>query len=64
MLNDGCVDQETTMLALKRLRVDELGLDDVEHLFLKGMIERYSRGQSFKAGYAIGEEVTTPRRCL
>lgn len=61
VLNDGCVDQETTMLALKRLRVDELGLDDVDIRFLKGMIERFMGGPvGLEAlASAIGEEATT-----
>ena len=61
VVNDGAIDLEVTKTALNALKVDELGLDDVDIRFLKGIIERFKGGpvgiESIAA--AIGEEEVT-----
>jgi len=55
------IDMETTISSLNALKVDELGLDDVDIAYLKGIIERFKGGLvGVEAiALAIGEEVTT-----
>jgi len=55
------ISKETTMAALLRLKVDELGLDDVDHKYLLGIIERFKGGPVGLESLAssIGEEATT-----
>ena len=59
--NDGKIDLDVTEKSLDALRVDELGLDDVDIRYLKGIIERFKGGpvgiESIAA--AIGEEEVT-----
>lgn len=61
VVNDGAINLEVTKTALNALKVDELGLDDVDIRFLKGIIERFKGGpvgiESIAA--AIGEEEVT-----
>ena len=61
VVNDGIIDLEVTKTALNALTVDELGLDDVDIRYLKGIIERFKGGpvgiESIAA--AIGEEEVT-----
>ena len=61
VLNDGHISVEIARQALDRLKVDALGLDDVDHKYLRGIIERYKGGpvgvESIAA--SIGEEATT-----
>ena len=61
VVNNGDIDLEVTKTALNALKVDELGLDDVDIRFLKGIIERFKGGpvgiESIAA--AIGEEEVT-----
>lgn len=61
VVNDGIIDLEVTKTALNALKVDELGLDDVDIRYLKGIIERFKGGpvgiESIAA--AIGEEEVT-----
>ena len=61
VVNDGVIDLEVTKTALNALKVDELGLDDVDIRYLKGIIERFKGGpvgiESIAA--AIGEEEVT-----
>ena len=61
VVNNGEIDLEVTKTALNALKVDELGLDDVDIRFLKGIIERFKGGpvgiESIAA--AIGEEEVT-----
>lgn len=61
VLNDGHISLEIAQKALDRLKVDALGLDDVDHKYLRGIIERYKGGpvgvESIAA--SIGEEPTT-----
>ena len=61
VVNDGAINLEVTKTALNALKVDELGLDDVDIRFLKGIIERFKDGpvgiESIAA--AIGEEEVT-----
>ena len=47
--------------ALRRLKVDELGLDDVDHKYLLGIIHRFRGGPVGLEAIAasIGEEPTT-----
>ena len=55
------IDIEITKSSLNALKVDELGLDDVDLAYLKGIIERFKGGPvGVEAiALAIGEEVTT-----
>ena len=61
VVNDGVIDLKVTNTALDALKVDELGLDDVDIRYLKGIIERFKGGpvgiESIAA--AIGEEEVT-----
>ena len=55
------IDLAITQKALERLRVDSLGLDDVDHRFLLGIIERFNGGPVGLEAIAnsIGEEAWT-----
>jgi len=55
------IDLAITKTALEKLRVDELGLDDVDHRFLLGIIERFKGGPVGLEAIAnsIGEEAWT-----
>lgn len=44
VLNDNVVDISITQLALDKLKVDHLGLDDVDLRYLRGIIERFDGG--------------------
>ena len=59
--NDGIVSTEIAQTALDRLRVDHLGLDAVDHKYLKGIIERFKGGPVGLEAIAssIGEEPMT-----
>ena len=61
IMNDGKINLEVTKQALDALKVDEIGLDDVDIRYLKGIIERFKGGpvgiESIAA--AIGEEQVT-----
>lgn len=55
------INEEITKKTLTALKVDELGLDDVDIAYLRGIIERFKGGPvGVEAiALAIGEEVTT-----
>ena len=55
------IDKEVTLEALKRLKVDEIGLDETDHDLLKSIIERFNGGPVGidALSSSIGEEVTT-----
>lgn len=61
VLNDNHIDLGIAQLALTRLKVDSLGLDDVDIRYLKGMIERFDGGPVGIEAIAasISEEVMT-----
>ena len=42
--NDNVIDIEVTTMALDRLKVDHIGLDDVDIRYLRGIIERFNGG--------------------
>ena len=44
VLNDGVISLDVAQTALDRLRVDSLGLDDVDIRYLRGIIERFRGG--------------------
>lgn len=44
VLNDNVIDLDITRIALDKLKVDSLGLDDVDIRYLKGIIERFDGG--------------------
>lgn len=44
VLNDNVIDFPITQLALNKLKVDDLGLDDVDLRYLRGIIERFDGG--------------------
>lgn len=58
---DEIIDENRTIEALNRLKVDKLGLDDVDHKYLLGIIQRFKGGpvgvESLAA--SIGEEPQT-----
>jgi Holliday junction DNA helicase RuvB len=42
--NNNLINMEVTSMALDRLKVDDIGLDDVDVRYLKGIIERFNGG--------------------
>ncbi len=61
VLGNGKIDLSITKIALDRLKVDELGLDDTDYHLLKSIIERFNGGPVGIEAIAssIGEEQTT-----
>ena len=61
VLNNGIIDEQICQQALDKLRVDKLGLDDVDHRYLKGIIEKFKGGPVGVEALAnsIAEETTT-----
>ena len=61
VLNDGIISYDVSQSALDRLRVDHLGLDAVDHKYLRGIIERFKGGPVGLEALAssIGEEPMT-----
>ena len=59
--NDGKIDLEIAQQALEKLKIDELGLDDVDIRYLLGIIERFKGGPVGVEAIAsaIGEESVT-----
>ena len=59
--NDGIINLDITQEALSKLKVDALGLDDVDIRYLKGIIERFHGGPVGVEAIAsaIGEEAVT-----
>ena len=55
------IDKETTVDALKKLKVDKIGLDSTDHELLKSIIEKFNGGPVGidALSSSIGEEVTT-----
>lgn len=58
---NGKIDLEITKKALTRLKIDEMGLDEVDHQLLRAIIEKFNGGPVGIESLAsvIGEEVTT-----
>ncbi len=61
VMNDGKISHDISAMALDRLKVDHLGLDNVDHKYLKGIIERFKGGPvGLEAlSSSIGEEAMT-----
>ena len=61
VMNDGVIDEEVAQFALNRLKVDKIGLDDVDQRYLRGIIERFHGGPVGLEAIAssIGEEPMT-----
>ncbi len=59
--NNGLIDIDITKTALERLKVDSLGLNDVDIRYLRGIIERFNGGPVGVEAIAsaIGEEAVT-----
>lgn len=59
--NEGVISLDVARDALDRLRVDNLGLDSVDHKYLRGIIERFKGGPVGLEALAssIGEEAMT-----
>lgn len=59
--NDPAITYQRTLQALESLKVDSRGLDDVDHKYLYGIIERFQGGPVGLEAIAasIGEEATT-----
>ena len=59
--NDGVINLDITQEALSKLKVDSLGLDDVDIRYLRGIIERFNGGPVGVEAIAsaIGEEAVT-----
>lgn len=61
VMNDGFISKEIACMVLDKLKVDHLGLDNVDHKYLKGIIERFKGGPVGLEALAssIGEEAMT-----
>jgi Holliday junction DNA helicase RuvB len=61
VLNDGVISMDMCQLALDKLHIDELGLDNKDYAYLLGIIENFSGGPVGLDSLAasIGEESTT-----
>lgn len=61
VLNEGIIDIDICNTALDKLKVDKLGLDDVDHRYLRGIIEKFKGGPVGVEALAnsIAEETTT-----
>lgn len=61
VMNDGVISQEIADMALNKLKVDALGLDHVDHKYLRGIIDRFHGGPVGLEALAssIGEETMT-----
>ena len=61
VMNDGIISKQIAEMALDKLKVDHLGLDNVDHKYLKGIIERFRGGPVGLEALAssIGEETMT-----
>lgn len=61
VMGNGVIDLDITRLALDKLRVDSLGLDDTDYHLLKSIIEKFNGGPVGIEAIAssIGEEQTT-----
>lgn len=61
VLNDGFIDYNTASSSLDRLKIDPIGLDNVDIKYLEGIIHRYGGGPVGVEAIAsaIGEEVIT-----
>ena len=61
VLNDGVISRAVAADALDRLRVDSLGLDSVDHKYIRGIIERFRGGPVGLDAIAssLGEESMT-----
>ena len=61
VMGNGYIDLDITKLALDRLKVDSMGLDDTDYHLLKAIIERFNGGPVGIEAIAssIGEEQTT-----
>ena len=61
VLNEGIIDIDICNTALYKLKVDKLGLDDVDHRYLRGIIEKFKGGPVGVEALAnsIAEETTT-----
>ena len=61
VMGDGVIDYDITSLALNKLKVDSLGLDDTDYNLLKSIIEKFNGGPVGIEAIAssIGEEITT-----
>jgi Holliday junction DNA helicase RuvB len=58
---DGTISRETADAALKLLRIDDLGLDDVDRVILRAVVEKFSGGPVglSSLAVAVGEEAQT-----
>ena len=61
VLNDGVIDLKITKLALDKLQIDPLGLDQKDYDYLNGLIDKFGGGPVGVESLAssISEEVTT-----
>lgn len=61
VMNDGIISKDIADMALNRLKVDNMGLDHVDHKYLLGIIERFKGGPVGLEAIAssIGEEALT-----
>ena len=61
VLGDGIIDRDTALIALKRMDIDALGLDELDRSVLRAIIEMYNGGpvglETLAA--ALGEEAVT-----
>lgn len=66
IMNDGLIDYDITKLALEKIGIDNRGLDQLDYLYLRGIVEKYSGGPVGIQAIAstIGEEATTIEEVL
>ena len=61
VLGDGIIDRDVSLMSLKRMDVDALGLDELDRSLLRAIIEMYNGGpvglETLAA--ALGEEAVT-----
>ena len=61
VMGNGIIDKKITLMALDKLKVDKLGLDETDYNLLKAIIEKFNGGPVGIDAIAssIGEEQTT-----
>ena len=66
VLGDGIIDRDVSLMSLKRMDVDALGLDELDRSLLRAIIEMYNGGpvglETLAA--ALGEEAVTLEDCV
>ncbi|MFA5692237.1 MAG: Holliday junction branch migration DNA helicase RuvB [Acholeplasmataceae bacterium] len=66
IMNDAVIDYKITKLALSKIGIDNRGLDQLDYLYLRGIVEKYNGGPVgiLSIASTIGEEATTIEEVL